>query len=391
MNAKSKVGFLFFIVFFLIIGVSSVEAADPVVVELHYQNGVKFYKRGLYDRAIAEFEKTLSLDPSHSEARDYLEKTKVTKNAQTRVEAKKSRSANLESLYEEGKKRYAKRDYEGAIEIFNDILAIKPIDDFASFYKERSEIMISRKLGREKKIENKKRIQEEKKENREKAKQAALLKKEQKKQMLEDRRAIALERKQLRDNKLKATQALKEVSVEKAVYENEIKATVESAGLQGPEKKPVADKELLKQQRKAEKEARARLRKEEKEKIRQEKIEARDKARQERLEAKEKIRQDRLEAKEKKRQEKLAAKQEALEKKKDSVKIEQVIATSDTVQNKELFLKGVEEYGAKKYEAAIESLTSLIEAEKSGKKIYTNSAKRMLDKAKRRLEETKKV
>ena len=39
-------------------------------------------------------------------------------------------------------------------------MELKPIDDFASYYKERCEIEIGRKLAREKKIEDKKRLKE---------------------------------------------------------------------------------------------------------------------------------------------------------------------------------------------------------------------------------------
>jgi len=50
--------FLFFFFSFMVLKTEAApEAADPVVVELHYQNGVKFYKRGLYDKAADEFEK----------------------------------------------------------------------------------------------------------------------------------------------------------------------------------------------------------------------------------------------------------------------------------------------------------------------------------------------
>ena len=66
---------IFSIMMFFCLGSFGARAAvDPVVVEVHYQNGVKFYKRGLYKKAVRELENTLSLDPENREAKEYLQK-----------------------------------------------------------------------------------------------------------------------------------------------------------------------------------------------------------------------------------------------------------------------------------------------------------------------------
>lgn len=50
---RSKIWVMLFLTGFFYSAVVAVEAAeDPVVIEVHYQNGVKFYKRGLYDKAV---------------------------------------------------------------------------------------------------------------------------------------------------------------------------------------------------------------------------------------------------------------------------------------------------------------------------------------------------
>ncbi len=147
---------IFSIMMFFCLGAFGVRAAiDPVVVEVHYQNGVKFYKRGLYKKAVRAFENTLSLDPQNSEATDYLQKAKAAAENEQVKDARASKTDEIRKLYEEGKSFYLKRDYKAAIDVFNEILSVKPIDDFASFYKERCEIMIARQLAREKKVEDK--------------------------------------------------------------------------------------------------------------------------------------------------------------------------------------------------------------------------------------------
>ena len=153
-NKKMTMVFLFLFFSFMVPKTEAAldPAADPVVVELHYQNGIKFYKRGLYDKATEEFEKTLKLDPANAEAKDYLLKLKNQQGQEKIVDGKLSKDAPIRDLYEEGKRLYQKHNYEEAIKVFNKILELKPIDDFASYYKERSEIEIGRKLAREKKI-----------------------------------------------------------------------------------------------------------------------------------------------------------------------------------------------------------------------------------------------
>ncbi|HQP91137.1 MAG TPA: hypothetical protein PLU24_00485 [Candidatus Omnitrophota bacterium] len=380
MKFISTRGFLFLFVVFISLGVFSVEASDPVVVELHYQNGIKFYKRGLYDRAIQEFEKTLSLDPEHKEAKDYLEKVKEDKSKLTRVDAKKSTAAGLESLYKEGKKRYAQGDYEGAKEIFADILQLKPIDDYASYYKERSEIMISKKMAREKKLEDKKRKVQEAKEKKEKARVAAQQKKTEKEEMLEKRRSINEERRRLKEEKISTA---KEAAVEREV-----------AGLRTSERfaLPAEESSSLKEEQMPEKEKTVKeIAREEKIRLKNERIEQIKAKKQEEREARLKARQEKIDQKNAAREEKIAAKKAAREEKlraqrEKRTRIKEERSSSTALENKALFLKGVEEYGRRDYDAAIASFEELIQIESSGRKLYTSSAKRLIEKARKKKE-----
>jgi len=370
MRFFSKKHILLSLVIFLSAGVFAVEAYDPVVIELHYQNGIKFYKRGLYERAIQEFEKTLSLDPGHAEAKEYLAKVKEEKGKLTRVDSKKSTRVELDSLYKEGKKRYAKHDYNGALEIFEDILKIKPIDDYASYYKERCEILISHQLEREKKLEDKKRRVEQARENKIKAQEAVKAKKAEKAQMLAKRRSINQERRGRMEEKMATA---KDAAVEREIAglkgAQELAPVIEEPVLQeAPEPAPVkSKKEILREQKRLEKEAKAA---EKKAKI------------QEKRDAARIAREEKIEAKKAEREEKLALKRQE----KENVKKTQ--ATPSALENKALFLKGVEEYGRKEYDTAIESFKELIQIESSGRKLYTNSAKRLMEKAKKKMEKT---
>jgi len=304
------------IMFFSLGAFVACAAVDPVVVEVHYQNGVKFYKRGLYKKAVREFENTVSLDPQNSEAADYLQKAKTAAQNEQIKDARESKSDNIRSLYEEGRALYLKRDYTAAIDVFNQILAEKPIDDFASFYKERCEIMIAKQLAREKKVEHKKTGKDDAarlKENKIREKE---LKKQEKQEMLKKRSEINEERRKAREERA------------------QVASSVPSA---------------------------------------QEKLDQAKQAREIRAEEKKAL------AEEKK------AKKEDVKEKKNEVKAQKQEKKQEQKNIKELFLKGVEEYGRKEYESAIATFESVIDAESQGRKLYSSSAGRLMAKTKMKM------
>ncbi|MEK7327368.1 MAG: hypothetical protein AAB217_19150 [Chloroflexota bacterium] len=92
------------IMMFFCLGAFCARAAiDPVVVEVHYQNGVKFYNRGLYKKAVREFENTLSLDPQNSEATEYLQKAKAAAENEQVKDARESKNDEIRRLYRKAK------------------------------------------------------------------------------------------------------------------------------------------------------------------------------------------------------------------------------------------------------------------------------------------------
>lgn len=360
-NSVKKVfivtAFLLFAFVFL-----SEAAVDPVVVELHYQNGVKYYKRGLYDKAAAEFQKTLRLVPDHQEAKEYLDRAIEASDREAKELADSSRSKDekLKQLYREGRSRYKARDYEGAIDVFDEILKIKPVDDFASFYKEKCEIILSKKLAREKKIQEKQRIREEKIAKRQARLEEARAKREARK-----KKPVSAEK-----NATSVADKSKPDSEEIAALTNSI--------LEAKKKETSEEAPVLKQEQ--EKLTPKQVRAEQKRKAREEKLKAKEERRLEKLRKKQERIQAKKDAREKAKRVKKASAQ--------TKKIEKAEKRQEYGDLKELFLKGVEYYGRRDFQNAIDTFNTVIESEKdSEKKSFTDSAVRMLNKAQRRLEQ----
>ncbi len=367
--------------FFLLGAVAARAAEDPVVIELHYQNGIKFYKRGLYDKAIGEFEKTLSLDPNHQEARDYLEKVKKDAQGKKLADSRKSTSEDIRKLYEEGKTLYLKRDYKAAIEVFNKILDLKPIDDFASFYKEKCEDRLARQIARDRKIADRQAQKERAAQEKQERKNAQEAKKLEQQQMRKKSKEITEENRRAAREKTSVTQVQETPSREAVAPAAEVKEKSKAE----LKREALEEKKAQAEQKKEEKRKAAEEQCQEKIKARQDKALQIEEAKKAKKEAVQKAREDKAARGEEKKAKAVEAKkekEESKEKKKEQVQ--------EQKNNRELFLKGVEQYGTRDFEGAIASFKAVIDAEASGKKVYTNSAKRLLDKSKRRMEEPQK-
>ncbi|MFH0876948.1 MAG: hypothetical protein V1863_01815 [Candidatus Omnitrophota bacterium] len=339
---------------------------DPVAVELHYQSGVKFFKRGLYDRATVEFERTLALDSKHEEAKAYLEEIKARDARVKSVDAKQSKDKEVQNLYRQGRELYGKRDFQAAKEVFEKILTLKPVDDFASFYKERCEIFISRKLAKEKKIQEKEQLKEQKKQER-------LDCKKEKEMKVLQRQAMLAQRAKGRKERL----VVKEVAAEIKEEKREEKRTSAVTKEEQRELKLQVRQEKIDARRQAKEERKfaAVARREEKQQIKEAKREEKRIARETVLEERAEKKQERKDRK----KEVLKNKEEALEQKKER--------TEELKNIKEMFLKGVEQYGHKDYVLAIATFQDVINAELASEKTYSRAAGRLMDKAKNRLKQ----
>lgn len=363
---------VFFLLIFCAVPLALEAAVDPVVVEVHYQSGVKFYKRGLYDKAAREFKKTLALDPSNAEAREYLEETQRLLEKDATFDAGRSRNEEIRSLYEEGRRLYGQRDYRAAIEVFDKILTLKPIDDFASYYKERSEMLLGRQLAKEKKLEDRRRQKEAR------AREAAALKEKKR-----EARAMRAAGKAVPPKGREGT-------VEKTLNREEGKRVYpQTLALEKEDR--LTEKERRRQEKIVQKEEKRRRKLEEKAerlKKRQERMEAKRAAAEERRAQKIEARQEKIDRKRQTResasQGKAAEREMKRQEKKDRKAVRQE-AIQERRDNKALFLQGVQEYGRKQYSLAVDTFQAVIDAEKKSGKVYTNSAKRLMLKAQDRL------
>jgi outer membrane protein assembly factor BamD (BamD/ComL family) len=455
---------------------------DPVAVELHYQNGIKYFNRGLYDRSITELQKTLELDSEHAEAKEFLAKVQKTKEEKKSVESKMSTDAQIKELYKEGRQRYQKKDYEAAIETFNKILSIKSIDDFASFYKERCEILLGRKLSKAKKIEDRDRLKEKKIQDRENLKRAKEQKKIDRKEMLKKRSEINEERRgaqEERNVKFKEDRAAqkerkieerkikideKKALKEQRIAEKKEKATAKKGNVKKTAKDEVKEEkkgEVIAKDEKVEETLKIETQEEKKEEavagaldealnatmpsiLKEESLEVKPVVKEavleekhvevltpkqrkialvrQKKEAQQQLKNERKAAAQERREEKIKKIQEVRDHKimlhqqkledAKARKVSKEVAREEKIFNKgkskeqlkeeknkqkklktdakELYLKGVDHYAKKNYQEAFDTLSSVVEFESTGKKLYTNSAKRLMNKAKKKLEASQK-
>ncbi len=340
-------------------------AADPVAIEVHYQSGVKYFKRGLYDRAIQEFEKTLEMDPQHEEARAYLVQVRELQKTYRPAEARASEKAEIKKLYKEGRRLYRAQEYEKAIDVFNKILSLKPIDDFASYYRERSEVLLAAKIAREKKMEERQTRLEEKKRSRAARRKKREIPPSAKKEAvsavaaaLDNAGSAVLARERRDEEKL----GLKEEKRTEARQRREAKLQAKEEQRQ--------EKRRIKEDRRAEAQRRREVKEKAKEEKRQEKL-ARRKGRQ-------RVRQEAVATAEGQREQAGESIRDKREARKN--------LREDRRQTKERFLEGVKAYGRKEYKTAIAAFKDVIKAEKKSGVLYTRSATRLLDKARKRLE-----
>lgn len=357
MLTSRRIQMIFILLAVFCVGALTAEAAvDPVVVELHYQNGIKFYKRGLYEKAIQEFEKTLSLDPNHAEAKGYLGKAKAVRENKEVVDVKMSRDSEVKKLYEEGRTRYRARDYEGAQEIFKKILEIKPVDDYASFYKERCEIFIARDLAKQRKIEEKERLKQEKARERSTKRDEGEMKKLQRQAILKKRTQITQEHRQAQEGKQKEKGvAIKEASVS-------VKETTQAKN---------EEKQASAKKAREEKLAAANERRKEKSELKEEKISEKKESIAEKKESKENRKKEKADRTKKR-------------------KVNVTMSDEELKNIRVLYLEGVAQYGRRQYQEAITSLEAVIETESQAQNIYSNAAKRLMEKAKKKQQQVGK-
>jgi tetratricopeptide (TPR) repeat protein len=86
-----------------------------------YKEGMSYYAAGDYAKAQAAFEKTLTIDPFHGDAKAQLETTKQMIVDSTRRDQEMKRLSTASDAYKDGLAAFQKNDYETALKKFEEV------------------------------------------------------------------------------------------------------------------------------------------------------------------------------------------------------------------------------------------------------------------------------
>jgi tetratricopeptide (TPR) repeat protein len=91
-----------------------------------FKEGMAYYAAGDYQKAKLAFEKTLTIDPWHADAKAQLETTKQMIEDSTRREQEMKRLASAAGAYREGLDAFQKNDFETALKKFEEVQTLSP-------------------------------------------------------------------------------------------------------------------------------------------------------------------------------------------------------------------------------------------------------------------------
>jgi len=116
---------------------------EPILLrsEQFFNVGKELYEGGQYKEAIEEFEKTVSLNPEHKKAKEYLARSKKKLREEKRAEMEKQVAEHLRT----GKRYYEEEQYLKAREEFEAVLALAPEHKGAQNYLEKMRGKIAKK------------------------------------------------------------------------------------------------------------------------------------------------------------------------------------------------------------------------------------------------------
>ncbi len=99
---------------------------EKTLVEYFYEEGKRLFKEGDYEAAIDQFSRILEVDPDHKGAKSHIKLIREKVRDKKRME---SPDAMAKKLMRSGKVKYNKKDYEGALEDFQDALVLDYSND----------------------------------------------------------------------------------------------------------------------------------------------------------------------------------------------------------------------------------------------------------------------
>lgn len=106
--------------------------------EKHYILGVDFFNKKEYEKALNEFDFTLSIIPTHQNAIDFRKKT-LEMLEKSRQEEEEKKNVSIQKMVNEGIQLYQFGEYENAVYNFRKIIEMEPENKYAPEYLKLSE------------------------------------------------------------------------------------------------------------------------------------------------------------------------------------------------------------------------------------------------------------
>ena len=101
------------------------EDKEKALIEHFYDEGERLFEEGDYETAIEQFSRILEIDPKHRKAKSGVKKIKRKLKEEIRA---KSPEVMAKQLLRSGRMKYRAKDYDGAIEDFEDALDLDYTD-----------------------------------------------------------------------------------------------------------------------------------------------------------------------------------------------------------------------------------------------------------------------
>ena len=135
------------------------EAVKEKKIDTYYTLGYRYFRKEEFKQAIQEFQKVLSINPEHKNAKFFLELAQEGEKAKSIREEKERQRALLTVHYKEARHLYNEGDYEDAINILEVVVAKDPQFKEAVFWLNQAKLAQAKLEG--KKLEEEMKVQRE--------------------------------------------------------------------------------------------------------------------------------------------------------------------------------------------------------------------------------------
>ncbi len=114
------------------------------LIQNFYDTAMRAFSAGDYPQAKEFFEKVLVVQPDHAEAQEQMERVKRLMDEAQKAAEKRARMEMVRPIYQSGTAAFQKKDYEAALEKFEQILQIDPENTEAKRYEIISRDILTR-------------------------------------------------------------------------------------------------------------------------------------------------------------------------------------------------------------------------------------------------------